>query len=135
MKQTKEIVVTDWNKEPIEVGKAYYHPIHGEVGITNKSERTLGGFDRNAIYFVLTESMLFPHPVKLVMEVPVYEPKVGEVGWFWDSSEHCTISTLINIDDTEPKYRNNAEVWFKNFAPLNDPPQFVKELLEKGGMK
>jgi hypothetical protein len=50
------------------------------------------------------------------------EPKVGDIGYFWDDEESYLCSVLKNIvNDGRPAYYCSLGLWFTNFSKEKQP--------------
>jgi hypothetical protein len=50
------------------------------------------------------------------------EPKVGDIGYFWDDEESYLCSVLKNIvNDGRPPYYCSLGLWFSNFSKEKQP--------------
>jgi hypothetical protein len=50
------------------------------------------------------------------------EPKVGDIGYFWDNEERYLCSVLKNIvNDGRPAYYCSLGLWFTNFSKEKQP--------------
>jgi hypothetical protein len=50
------------------------------------------------------------------------EPKVGDIGYFWDDNESYLCSVLKNIvNDGRPAYYCSLGLWFTNFSKEKQP--------------
>jgi hypothetical protein len=84
------------------------------------------------LYFVVFKIFRYGHPFRTANDEvfinasetnPNYkEPKVGDIGYFWDDEESYLCSVLKNIvNDGRPAYYCSLGLWFTNFSKEKQP--------------